>query len=300
MKNHARSLLIALVGVLLVFGLACNLTNIIQKPDEQADTQEESDLTELELQLTESIKETEDAQEAEEAEPTNTPEPSRTPLPTNTPAPTNTSRPVYTPTLANPGLITEKDYYTEFQSLAGWFDFYIADNARPEYEVDMTDRGMSINVDTSDTYVYLIQEDLWYDEGESVYVEVEISTLEGVYDNNLGVACRVSEDGWYEFDIRTNGYWDFYRYDDDGGYTYLDGGGSWNINMKHDTNVIGMLCHGDTFTIYINGVETKDVHDKKYVEGGTGFTVATLEYGGLDFIIHSFTSVNDLSLVGLE
>ncbi|NSW53422.1 MAG: hypothetical protein HPY85_13030 [Anaerolineae bacterium] len=300
--NRNKTHWLMILALLLLFAMACNLSNILPKPQEEA-PQEDDEVSQLELKLTISALETDQAaepEEEEEAAPTTAPEPTRTPQPSLTPAPTNTPAPVYTPTLANPGLITENDYYTEFQDLTGWYDFYVSPGARPEYEVTLDNRGMNIYVKTGDTYVYAIQEDLWYYPGEPVYVETEISTLEGAYDNNLGVVCRVNEFGWYEFLIRTNGYWDFYRYDEDQGYTYLGDGGSWNINMKHETNVVGMLCDGDEFTIYINGVETKTIIDDKFAEGGVGLNVGTLEYGGLDFIVHNFTAVNDLSLVGLQ
>jgi len=155
-------------------------------------------------------------------------------------------------------------------------------------------------IETPNTYVYNIQDDLWYYEDEPVYVEAEISTVSGVYDNNLGVVCRVTEDGWYEFMIRTNGYWDFWRYDEEDGYINLGYGGSWSINMKHKTNVVGMLCDGDEFTLYINGTETKTYIDDTFSEGQTGYSVGTLEYGEVEFEAYSFTSVNDLSLVNLD
>jgi len=293
-----RKFILIMLGFLLIIGVSCTLTDIISHSDNEPEAAEA--LTEIEVQLTGMA--IEDEQEAAETsvptklpQATNTPEPTKPPLPTNTPAPTITVAP------SNSGLITEKDYYTEFETDDGWYDFYISPEAHPEYDLEYTGAGVDVFVETPNTYVYMLQEDLWYDRGDDLYLEAEIATVSGPYDNNLALIFRVTESGWYEFAIRTNGYWDFWSYDaNDKSYKYLDGGGSWSINMKHKTNSIGLLAQGDKFTIFINGTETKDIYNDQYTEGSVGLAVSSLEVGEVMFEVRNFGAVNDLSLAGFD
>ena len=293
-----RKFILIMLGVLLMIGISCNLTNIVSQSEDEPEAAEA--LSDIEAQLTEMA--IEDEQEpTETSAPTELPQPTNTPEPTTPPRPSNTHAPTITASPSNSGLITEKDYYTEFETSDGWYDFYISPEAHPEYDLEYTGAGVDVFVETPNTYVYMLQEDLWYDRGDDLYLETEIATVSGPYDNNLALVFRVTEDGWYEFAIRTNGYWDFYSYDaNDESYEYLDGGGSWSINMKHKTNVIGLLAQEDKFTIFINGTETKDVYNDQYTEGSVGLAVSSLEVGEVMFEVRNFGAVNDLSLAGFD
>lgn len=306
MKKKRRMAL--LLAVLLCAALACSLMDILIGPQTQPKPEPKETLSELAVARTEAAllqqREEEQAEEdtVAQEEQVPQPEPSETPLPTFTPQPTFTPRPTYTPTPANPGLITDLDYHTDFTIHQGWSDFRINDSSisHPSYTVNFENGRARINVDTSYTYVYLVQEDLWYRDGERVYVEVTIQTNEGAFNNNLGVVCRYSDNGWYEFLVRANGYWDFYTFDQENGYKQLDMGGSMNINMQHKENTVGLLCDRDTFTLYINGHKTKTIRDTTFNSGGVGINVGTLEWGEVQFDVKSFTAVNDLSLVSLS
>ena len=293
-----KTIIIVLLSVLLLTAMSCMLTDLIgggnDEPEEdEAISSLSATLTAVSAQIEQQEEEEEELQPMETAVPTNTPLPTAPPLPTNTPMPT------YTPVPSNPGMITELDYHTDFSFSDGWYDYYISPINYPEYTIDFGAGRARVTIETEDTYVYMVQEDLYYYEGEAVYVETTISANEGAYNNNLGVICRVSEEGWYEFLIRSNGYWDFYIYESGEGYTVLDTGGSWNIKMKHEENTVGMLCDGDKFTVYINGVETKVVRNNTLLEGSVGLNVGTLEWGGVEFDVKNFIAVNDLSLVNL-
>ncbi|MEE4194082.1 MAG: hypothetical protein V2J07_02680 [Anaerolineae bacterium] len=295
-----KNSILVVFTVLLVTAMACNITNLFSGNGQEEDQVDEV-LSDLAIALTEAaaVEEEEEAPQQEEApqnnqpEPTTPPLPTNTPFPTNTPAPTNTPEPVY----SNPGMITEKDYVTDFSFNDGWFDYYTNGAG---YDVNYTGDAALINIRNDYTYVYLFQEDLYYYPGEAVYVETTIEVNDGAYNNNLGVTCRVTDEGWYEFLIRTNGYWDLYIFDvDSSQYQHLDTGGSWDINMKYAENTIGMLCDGDEMTLYINGVKVKTVRNDVWDEGGVGLNVGTLEYGGSEFEVKSFYAINDMSMLNL-
>ena len=293
-----RKIIWITLGFLLIIGVSCNLMSIISQSDDEPEVAEA--LTEIETQLTEMVEADEQAP-TEASVPTDMPQPTSTPEPTTPPLPSSTPAPTMTAVPSNSGLITEKDYYTEFETNDGWYDFYVSPDARPEYELEYTGEGVDVFVETPNTYVYMMQEDLWYDRGDDLYLETEIATVSGPYDNNLALVFRVTDAGWYEFAIRTNGYWDFWSYDaNDETYDQLDHGGSWSINMKHKTNVIGLLAKGDKFTIFINGTETKDVYNDKYTEGSVGLAVSSLEVGEVMFEVKNFGAVNDLSIAGFD
>jgi hypothetical protein len=297
----SKKIILLILALLLLTAMACNITNLLgfgkDKPEEE---DPDEIVSELAVALTAAAAENDANEQEQEQEPVQQeeqPAPTNTPWPTNTPLPTAPPLPTATPIPSNPGMITDKDYYTDFTFNDGWFDYYTNGAG---YDLDYTGREALITVNNDYTYVYLFQEDLYYYPGEAVYVETTIEVADGPYNNNLGVTCRVTEEGWYEFLIRTNGYWDLYIYDiEDEAYRALDTGGSWDIKMKHAENTIGMLCDGNQMTLYINGNEVKTVRNDEWDEGGVGLNVGTLEYGGSEFEVKSFTAVNDLSLVNL-
>ena len=293
-----KNILVLLSVLLLITAMACNITNLFSSDTDEA----EEALSDLAIALTESAKENqaqekpvEDQQEEIEQKPTDPPPPTNTPAPTNTPSPTNTPEPMF----SNPGMITEKDYATDFSFSEGWYDFYISPETRPDYSLTYEGDQAVLRVETKDTYVYMIQDDLYYYEGEPVYVEATIEVTDGPYDNNLGVVCRVSDEGWYEYLIRSGGNWELYLYDSDDGYKWLDTGATYAINMKHAENTIGMLCDGDEITLFVNGENVKTVYNDEMDEGTVGLNVGTLEYGGSVFEIKSFYAINDMSMLNL-
>ena len=232
--------------------------------------------------------------------PTDTPVPTETATPTNTLVPTNTPRPTKTATPTPYGFLSDKDYITDFNVGDGWFDLYLTPlNKRPDYGVSYNGKEAEISIETKQTYVYLIHEDLWYDEGEPVYVETTINVTDGPYDNHMSVVCRFTEDGWYEFSIRSGGNWELFDHDNDDGYKWLDTGATYSINMRYDENTIGMLCDGDALTLFINGEKIKTVYDDTRDEGSVGFSVKTIAYGGSVYEVSSFSAINDLSMVDL-
>lgn len=233
-------------------------------------------------------------------EPTETPVPTETTTPTNTLVPTNTPKPTKTATPTPYGYLSPKDYITDFSAGDGWYDFYLSPlNARPDYDVIYTGKEAEVSIETKQTYVYLIQDDLWYEEGEAVYVEATINVTDGPYDNHMSVVCRYTNDGWYEFSIRSGGNWELFTHDTEDGYKWLDTGATYTINMRHDENTIGMLCDGEELTLFINGERIKTVNDRTRDEGGVGVSVKTIGSGGSVYEIVSFYAVNDLSLVTL-
>mgnify|MGYP001557092336 CR=1 FL=1 len=233
---------------------------------------------------------------------TETPTPTETPVPTKTPIPTNTPRPTKTATPTPFGFLSPSylDYFTDFTIGDGWFDFYLSNTHFAEYDVSFTGEEVKIDVDTAVTYVYLIQSQLYYEEDQPVYVEATIDVTGGPYDNHMAVVCRFTDEGWYEFSIRSGGNWEVYDFISDTKYYRLvDSGATFNINMRHDENTLGMLCDGDALTLFVNGEKIKTVHDDKREEGLVGFSVKSLKDGNSVYELQSFYAINDLSLMDL-
>ena len=74
--NRNKTHWLMILALLLLFAMACNLSNILPKPQEEA-PQEDGEVSQLELKLTISAMETDQAaepEEEEEAAPTTAPE----------------------------------------------------------------------------------------------------------------------------------------------------------------------------------------------------------------------------------
>ena len=125
---------------------------------------------------------------------------------------------------------------------------------------------------------------------EDVVVQAEVENFAQL-DVAFSLICRASEQGWYEFRISPQGYYEILRYD---AYKQKEGRlaytnfvdrriGSSYIKGGLETNVFALSCNGDQIKGYINGEELyKDkrpltIEDTTYTSGSFGFSV--LGYG---------------------
>ncbi len=102
----------------------------------------------------------------------------------------------------------------------------------------------------------------------------------GSNNNNVSLFCRKSDAGWYEFDIANNGMYEVFFGKIVGEtveYTLIADGGSVEINSGMAENEYGILCQGNTLTLYINGKEVRSLVDGKYLlpEGKVGIAVSS-------------------------
>ncbi len=104
----------------------------------------------------------------------------------------------------------------------------------------------------------------------------------GANDNNVGLICRKSDAGWYEFDIASNGLYQIFFakiVNNAVEYTRIADGGSNKIKTGWAENEYGIVCQGSTLVLNINGTEARRLEDKTYLlpEGKVGISVSSLK-----------------------
>lgn len=172
----------------------------------------------------------------------------------------------------------------------GWKQVVIAGNNKTSY---ITQDGSMIHFEMPrkiETYAYAMNT---RESANDMYVEAEF-VIEDAYHLSYGVACRVSDEGWYELrvqttgDIREMGSFKLYKYDpmlkvQKGKTPYV------LIHPNHEFyktvdlkngygkhNVIGLSCVDDQLEVYINGKKQEPIKgltwtDNQFTQGGFGF-----------------------------
>lgn len=100
----------------------------------------------------------------------------------------------------------------------------------------------------------------------------------GNNNNNVSLICRVSERGWYEFNVANNGLYAIYRYTvSDNNFRELYSGGVANMRIGKETNDYTMICKGNRLTLGMNGVEIRTIEDNLFEEGFAGVGVSSFD-----------------------
>ena len=94
----------------------------------------------------------------------------------------------------------------------------------------------------------------------------------GRVSNDFALMCRYSEKGWYEFNIKNDGYY-YLNYIEirADGRSYVDTiylGATTLVNR--DANDYGLVCQGDKFYMYVNGEKIQETSDGNLLEGKVG------------------------------
>ncbi len=102
----------------------------------------------------------------------------------------------------------------------------------------------------------------------------------GTNDNNISLICRYSKDrGWYEFNVANNGlYWILNAVPKASGYVAyreVATGGSNLIKQGLEVNEYGIICNGNSLTLFINGKSIKEVKDSALSSGKVGLSVSS-------------------------
>jgi hypothetical protein len=125
------------------------------------------------------------------------------------------------------------------------------------------------------------------------YDKVTISTQIEVRSNtksSTAIICNYSEvNGWYEFDIGTDGLWEVRLHDTLGktGYLSLVSGGSLAIQTGEGINEYSATCNGNHLNLSINETEVLDFTDEimKYERGKIGLGI--LSYTQVPVLVES-------------
>ncbi|KXK15382.1 MAG: hypothetical protein UZ14_CFX002000402 [Chloroflexi bacterium OLB14] len=219
------------------------------------------------------------------------------PPPINT-NPTAVPPPIEQPTEAQPTEEQQQQqpssgsaFFTEeFDSDPQWYYEVIQGNEKSDPEsvkVEFDDSLMIFEIPDPQLYAYYIYEGYSY---EDVKVSVKFENR-GVNSQQVSLVCRVSDDGWYEFAVGSDGLWELYAVS--GGYDRLTNGGSNDINQGKAVNEYSMICEGNEISLFINGEEVKGSphKDTEYSlrEGGVGFSISSLRAVPVEIEVDSFT-----------
>lgn len=161
-------------------------------------------------------------------------------------------------------------------SQGGWTSFVIGDDS--DYMVQQKPGRVYMEVNTSQTTVYLINDDFW---ASDVYVETYETKVGGPNYMNVSVICRASDAGWYEFSITSGGYWEIWKnYDNE--FTRLNTGASKYIKVQSDPNLLQASCVGQNLTFWVNEQRVGETTDRDLTEGQVGVSVSTFDLKGVE------------------
>jgi len=169
------------------------------------------------------------------------------------------------------------EYFTETfdQPLTGWSQFILKGDRTGPSPTQKNGR-MSFDIRGYNTSMFLI-----YDLAE--YTDVKVSAQvenRAVFMNQMTLVCRYSkEQGWYEFNVSSDGTYTIYRYDAlRKEYRYLWKAASTAIRMGKDVNIISATCVSDEMTLFINDVKIQSVQDRSLRSGKIGISASSLGY----------------------
>ena len=137
--------------------------------------------------------------------------------------------------------------------------------------------GLAFDLEATELYVYLLYNPQTYTD---VKVDMKADNR-GKNNNAISLVCRYSDEGWYEFNIASNGLLEIDAYDATGivskGYNLIYNGASTAIKQGRDTNEYAASCVGNQLSLTINGTAIKTVTDTKFkfAPGKIGFSVSS-------------------------
>jgi hypothetical protein len=182
--------------------------------------------------------------------------------------PEPTSLPTPTVTLPPPSFSDDFD-----KGLSNYWAYFLALGEKNDVDISAQGEHVRFTITDYDTYAYLIYELRNY---EDVRIDTEV-TNQGSNNNNVGLICRFSENGWYEFNISSSGVYSIYAFDNNE-YRLIRNGGSHLIRIDKDTNQYGVECIGEELTLYINDEKVWSGNDSTFTSGMVGISASTKDY----------------------
>ena len=158
-------------------------------------------------------------------------------------------------------------FTAEFESPENWFTFTkLIDTDK--YQAYTDNNRLHLFIEPKNVTLYAL-----YDmslNNANVRVETTAQKVEGPNTNNIGLVCRATDAGWYEFNITNGGEWFIYIFiaSEDDPYSILDSGLSQAINLLNKPNQLAATCIGRQLTFIINGVEVASISDNTFSNGG--------------------------------
>jgi|GEM_PF-269689 len=174
---------------------------------------------------------------------------------------------------------SQKYYTEEFDTdLKSW----------PYFLTRGEDSAVNAYLDSGKFYVQLLQVNekkpwVYFVNNAFTYGDVQIDTFttnNGVNSNGVGLICRYSSSGWYEFNVSNSGLYTIYAYDAGNRvYNILTSGGSPAINTGLSSNTYGAICQGNNLTLIVNDQEVATIQDIEFnfPDGLIGISVSSPE-----------------------
>ncbi len=210
-------------------------------------------------------------------------------IPVQTPAPTAAP----TVVLPTPTTLAQADcppYFKEtFDQAPDCWDLdtisHITDIQNPDRLTwDVIGGMLKIDITTNEElYLYFFKEDSSY---QDVILEAEVTNLNpGTTKSGIVLACRTSDQGWYEVRLEPGGFFYVYQFDFNlrqqgkNPYINLTSGGARSIRVGYERiNTMTWKCIQDTLTFDLNGVEIWSGQPKSiYPDGGVALGVTTVK-----------------------
>jgi len=116
------------------------------------------------------------------------------------------------------------------------------------------------------------------------HLTVEATQVSGPDDNEYGVLVRMQDhSNFYRFSISGDGYFLVSKFVD--GQAELLGS-NWTpseaINQGQATNVVEVICQGDSMTFIVNGQQLAQVEDGQFTHGDIGLYAGSFYEGGVE------------------
>ncbi len=208
-------------------------------------------------------------------------EPDPEQVPTDTLEPT--LPPTEVPVVEEPTATVASNYYIEeFGFDPNWYFLVVSprgsDPNAASYKFERN--RMIFSITERQLYAYYINTQHTY---EDIRLDINLENR-GVNSQQVSLICQMSDEGWYEWAVQSDGLWRLYFVKDDGTFIEYDqiaSGGSKYVRTGREVNEYTLFCEGNKLSFFINDVEpTGSPHvDRKYALrwGEVGFSVSSLE-----------------------
>jgi hypothetical protein len=162
------------------------------------------------------------------------------------------------------GEMNKSDWFTEYSYFVDEDVEEDDDEYTPTYAIEQRRGALRFEIESPYLYLYRFYAPHAYDD---VRIDFEVEN-KGVNTNNVGIVCRYTDYGWYEFITTSGGYYSIMRYYEDGNKE-LARGGIKSIRFGTDKkNVYTAICKGRTLILEVNGVEIAKVKDEEIPDAG--------------------------------
>jgi hypothetical protein len=191
-----------------------------------------------------------------------------------------TETPEPSPTFEPSPTALPRFFTNEFDSsLAGWVILQAGNESIPD--VSTENDSLLLQMDSPFTWLYALYGP---EEYEDVRIDVQFQNRAGT-PASIGLVCRYGdEQGWFEFNVSTDGTYNilYGKWLTVGVAEYLpvtEDGSSTLIQPSGATQTIGLLCEGDTLSLFVNDILLRrvDVERFELANGKVGIAVSSFE-----------------------